>query len=82
MRDKERLGALLEKAMVDCYGEHEEFAGVMRTLGDELRSPPKTTGVGKPAGVVGIDEGCSGLLCGIVARVHQAGQGCRSGQRS
>jgi hypothetical protein len=42
MVDKERLEALLEEATVDCYGEDEEFTGMMCALGvigiDERRS--------------------------------------------
>ncbi|MDY7079082.1 MAG: calcium-binding protein [Chloroflexota bacterium] len=59
---------------MDCYGEHEEFAGVMCTLGDELRFPFKATVVGESVEVVGIDGGRSGLRRGIVARVRRGGQ--------
>ena len=59
---------------MDCYGEHEEFAGVVCTLGDELKFPLKATVVGEPVKVVGIDEGRSSLRRGIVARVRRGGQ--------
>lgn len=77
--DKERLEALLEEATVDCYGEHEEFAGVVCTLGDELRFSLKATVVGEPVKVVGIDERRSSLRRGIVARVRRGGQEYRGG---
>jgi hypothetical protein len=43
----ERLHTLLDEARVDCYNKHEEFVGVLCTLGDELRSPLKATVVGE-----------------------------------
>ena len=45
--NEERLEALLEEATVDCYGEYEEFVGVLYTLGDSLRFPLKATVVGE-----------------------------------
>jgi hypothetical protein len=72
--DKERLEDLLKEATVDCYGEDEQFAGVVCTLGDELTFPLKATVVGEPVELVGIDEGRSGLRRGIVARVRRGGQ--------
>jgi hypothetical protein len=77
--DKERLEALLEEATVDCYGEDEEFTGVMCTLADELRFPLKATVVGELVEVMGIDERRSGLRRGVVARVSREGQDYRVG---
>ena len=37
--DQKRLEALLEEATVDCYGEEEEFTGVLYTLADNLNFP-------------------------------------------
>jgi hypothetical protein len=71
--DKERLEALLEEATVDCYGEDEEFTGVMCTLGEQLRFPLKATVVGEAVEVVGIDERHSDLRRGVVARVRRGG---------
>jgi hypothetical protein len=77
--DQERLEALLEEATVDCYGEDEEFTGVMCTLGDQLQFPLKATVVGELVKVVEIDEKRSGLRRGVVARVSREGQDYRVG---
>jgi hypothetical protein len=72
--DKERLEALLEEATVDCYGEDEEFTGVMCMMGEELQFPLKATVVGEMVEVVGIDERRSDLRRGVVARVRRGKQ--------
>ena len=72
--DEERLEALLEETTVDCYGEYEEFTGVMCTLGEKLRFPLKATVVGEVVEVVGIDERRSDLRRGVVARVRRGDQ--------
>jgi hypothetical protein len=77
--DKERLETLLEEATVDCYGEYEEFTGMMCTLGDQLQFPLKASVVGEMVEVVGIDERHSGPRCGVVARVRRGGQVYRVG---
>lgn len=77
--DEERLEALLEETTVDCYGEEEEFTGVMCTLGEKLRFPLKATVVGEVVEVVGIDERRSDLRRGVVARVRRGDQEYRVG---
>jgi hypothetical protein len=72
--DKERLEALLEEATVDCYGEDEEFTGMMCTLGEQLQFPLKATVIGEMVDVVEIDERRSSLGRGVVARVRRGGQ--------
>jgi hypothetical protein len=79
MVDKERLEALLAEATVDCYGEDEEFTGMMCALGEELRFPLSATVVGEPVAVIGIDERRSGLRRGVVARVRRGGEEYRVG---
>jgi len=64
---------------VDCYGEDEEFTGVMRTLGEKLRFALKGMVVGEPVEVVGIDERHSGLWRSVVALVRRGGQEYRVG---
>ena len=77
--DKERLEALLEEATVDCYGEEEEFTGVVCTLGEQLRFPLKARVVGEVVEVVGIDERRSDLRRGVVVRVRRGEQEYRVG---
>lgn len=36
---KVRWEAMIEEATVDCYGEYEEFAGMLATLEDRLEFP-------------------------------------------
>jgi hypothetical protein len=59
---------------VDCYGEEEEFTGVMAALADGLGFPLKATVMGETLEVVGIDDGRSGLRRGAIARVRRGGQ--------
>lgn len=77
--DKEKLEALLAEATVDCYGEDEEFTGMMCMLGEELRFPLSATVVGELVAVIGIDERRSSLSRGVVARVRRKGQDYRVG---
>ena len=47
MVDKTRLHELLDQAIVDCYGEEEEFMGVLYTLADNLNFPLQATVLGE-----------------------------------
>ena len=77
--DEERLETLLEQATVDCYGEEEEFTGIMCTLGEQLRFPLKATVVGEAVEIVGIDDRLSDLRRGVVARARRGDQEYRVG---
>ena len=72
--DEARLRELLEEAIVDCYGEDEEFAGILCTLGERLSFPLKARVLGEVVEVVGLDDRQSDLRRGIVAQVRKAGQ--------
>ncbi len=72
--DKERLEALLSEATVDCYGEDEEFMGVLYTLEEHLNFPLNARALGEPVEVVGLDDHRSDLRRGIIARVRKGGK--------
>ena len=70
--DEERLRELLEEATVDCYGEEEEFAGILCTLDECLSFPLQAKALGERVQVIGLDDANSDLRRGIVARVRKA----------
>ena len=72
--DEKRLEALLEQATVDCYGEEEEFGGVLCTLDDNLSFPLQAEAMGDQVEVIGLDDRRSSLRKGIVARVRKGGR--------
>jgi len=71
---KARWEALIEEATVDCYGEYEEFAGMLATLEDRLEFPFEARMLGEKVEVVGLDERASSERRGIVAQVHKGGR--------
>lgn len=72
--DKDRLEALLEEAMVDCYDEHEAFMGVLYTLDERLNFPFQARALGELVEVIGLNDSHSDLRHGIAARVRKGGQ--------
>ena len=72
--DKDRLQELLEEATVDCYGNDEEFWGMLSFLQDRLSLPLPAQVLGLRVEVVGLDDRRSSARRGIVARVRRAGQ--------
>ena len=72
--DQKTLEALLEQATVDCYGEEEEFSGVLCTLDDNLCFPLQAEALGEQVEVIGLDDRRSSLRTGIVARVRKGGR--------
>ncbi len=71
MADQDRLNALLEKATIDCYGELEEFTGILYTMEEHLNFPLQAKALGDPVEVIGLDDKRSGLRRGILARVRK-----------
>lgn len=69
-----RYHELLDEATVDCYGEEEEFSGVLNMLMDNLNFPLRATLAGAPVTVHGLDEGRSTLRRGIVATIERSGE--------
>ena len=51
------LEALLDEAMVDAYGDDEQFMGVVVTLEDNLPFPFKAELVGTTVTAIGVVEG-------------------------
>ncbi|MFZ0547938.1 MAG: calcium-binding protein [Candidatus Promineifilaceae bacterium] len=72
--DDERLQALINEATVDCYGEEEEFWGILAALEDELEFPLKVTLICERVKLIGLDEKESTSRRGIVARVQHKGK--------
>lgn len=72
--DQKRLEALLEEATVDCYGEEEEFTGVLYTLADNLNFPLQARAMGNLVEVNGLDDNQSSPRRGILAIVRQGDQ--------
>ena len=73
MIDEDRLRELLEEATIDCYGEDEEFAGVLVTLQDNLSFPLHATLAGVQVVLQSLDDQRSTLRRGIVAEVSATG---------
>jgi hypothetical protein len=69
--DKKRLQELLEDATLDCYGEEEEFAGVLVTLDENLHFPLQGQLLGETVEVAGLSESRSSLRRGIIANVRK-----------
>ena len=74
MVDKERIRELLQEATIDCYGEEEEFTGILCTLEDRLGFPLQAKVLGVSVQIVGLDNGHSSPRRGIVARVKRSSQ--------
>jgi hypothetical protein len=69
--NRDRLDALLAEATLDCYGEEEEFLGVLYTMEEHLKFPLRAKALGDPVEVIGLDEEQSGPRRGILARVRK-----------
>lgn len=68
---KARWEALIAEATVDCYGEYEEFVGMLTTLGDRLEFPFAARVLGEKVEVIGLDEKASSERRGVVAEVRK-----------
>ncbi len=65
---------MLEEATVDCYGDEEEFSGVLCTLESELKFPFDAVVMGKSAKVLKVDDNRSSLRSGIMMKVEFEGK--------
>lgn len=61
---------MLEEATVDCYGEEEEFLGVLCALEDNLKFPFDAIVLVRPVKIVGVDAKKSSLRAGIVMKAR------------
>lgn len=66
MIDKERIEELLQEATADCYGEEEEFTGILYTLDERLGFPLRARVLGVQVQVVGLDDGHSSPRRGLL----------------
>lgn len=71
---KARWEAMIAEATVDCYGEYEEFAGMLATLENRLEFPFAARVLGETAEVIELDENASSERRGVVARVRKGGR--------
>ena len=69
-----RFHELLDEATIDCYGEEEEFSGVLCTLVDNLDFPLHATLAGAPVTVQALDEGRSTRRRNIVVTIERGGE--------
>lgn len=74
VEQKARWEAMIDEATVDCYGEYEEFAGILPTLEDRLEFTFQAKVVGETVEVIGLDEEQSSERRGIVAKVRKRGR--------
>jgi Calcium binding len=69
---KTQLDKLLGEAMVDAYGDEEQFSSVVVTLQDNLPFPFEAKVIGETVEVIGIDDRRSGLGRGVIAVVRKS----------
>lgn len=71
---KTQLDKLLEEAMVDAYGDAEQFSGVVVTLEDNLPFPFEAQVIDEVVEVISIDARRSDLGRGVIAVVRKGGK--------
>ncbi len=78
MIDETRMQELYDEAIIDCYGEEEEFAGLLASLSDNVTFPLTATLAEAMAGtkveVLGLDEAASNPYRGIRAKIRRDGK--------
>lgn len=72
--NEERLRTLIAEATVDCYGEYEEFWGMLAQLEDELNCPFAATVLGDVVQVVGVDGEASSERRGVMVSLEKNGR--------
>lgn len=72
--DEERLRALIAEATIDCYGEYEEFWGMLAALEDELTFPFAAAVLGDRLQVIGIDSEASSERRGVMVSLEKNGR--------
>ena len=71
---KAKLESLIDEAMVDAYGEDEQFMGMVYALDENLNFPFQAKVLGEVVEVVDIDDRRSDLRRGIMAKVRKGGK--------
>lgn len=72
--NEKKLHNLIAKATVDCYGENEEFWGMLAQLEDELHCPFAATVLGDKLQVMGVDSEASSERRGVMVTVEKNGR--------
>lgn len=67
---KEELGALVEEATIDAYGDDEQLGGFAVMIEDNLKMPFETTVLGVTVIVGGISQTASGIVADCVRDGH------------
>lgn len=62
------LDQLIEQATVDCYNESEQVTGLFTLLEEHLDTPFRTTVLGMPVTVTGVDVTTSDQIVAICQR--------------
>ena len=60
-KDLERLRALIEEATIDCYGEHEEYTGLLTMIQDNVVCPFEAKVVGEEVEVIEFQDVVDGF---------------------
>jgi len=78
MIDEARMQELYEEAIIDCYNEDEELAGLMASLGDHVAFPLMAELAGTKVEVVGLDYKSSRPYQGIRVHIRRDGKPYRA----
>jgi hypothetical protein len=71
-QDRERLGALIEEATVDCYNEYEQHAGLLTMIEDHVGFPFRAKVVDEEVEVTGFEPPKDGF--GLFAVCERKGK--------
>jgi hypothetical protein len=74
MSNTDHLRELIAAATVDCYGEEEQFWGMLTALGEALDFPLAATLIGENVELIDIDDGASTSSRGIAAQIRYKGR--------
>lgn len=70
--DRARLGALIEEATVDCWGQEEQQTGLLTMIEDQVVCPFRAKVIGEEVTVLGFEQTEHG--CGLLAVCERQGK--------
>lgn len=74
-KDRERLAALMAEATIDCYGEEEQYTGLLTMIEDNVECPFRAKVIGGEVVVTGFEWPKAGhglfAVCERNGREHQ-----------